>query len=88
MFNGGPVCGSVIGPQTHQIVMEDDIHDPSQTAKNGAENQASCYPSVRFEQNPQPPPWPRTQHNQQHFHQWVANLPRLTGVIKGRKMVK
>ena len=30
----------------------------------------------------------RAQHNQKHFLQWVANLPRLTGVIKGRKMVK
>ena len=32
MFDGGPVCGSVIGPQTHQSVMEDDIHDPVQPA--------------------------------------------------------
>ena len=30
MFEGGHVCGSVIGPQTHQSVMEDDIHDPVQ----------------------------------------------------------
>ena len=30
----------------------------------------------------------RAQHNQKHFLQWVANLPRLAGVIKGRKMVK
>ena len=30
MFDGGHVCGSVIGPRTHQIVMEDDIHDPVQ----------------------------------------------------------
>ena len=30
MFDGGPVCGSVIGLQTHEIVMEDDIDDPLQ----------------------------------------------------------
>ena len=30
----------------------------------------------------------RAQHNQKHFLQWVAHLPRLAGVIKGGKMVK
>ena len=30
MFDGGQVCGSVIGPQTHQIVMENNIHDSAQ----------------------------------------------------------
>ena len=30
----------------------------------------------------------RAQHNQKNLLQWVANLPRLTGVIKGGKMVK
>ena len=30
MFDGGHVYRSVIGPQTYQIVMEDDIHDPVQ----------------------------------------------------------
>ena len=31
MFDGGHVCRPVIGPQTHQIVVADDIHDPVQS---------------------------------------------------------
>ena len=30
LFDSGSVCGAVIGSQTHQIVMADDIHDPVQ----------------------------------------------------------
>ena len=30
MFDGGHVCRSILGSQAHQLVMEDDIHNPVQ----------------------------------------------------------
>ena len=30
MFDGGHVCRPIVGSQAHQVVMEDDIHNPVQ----------------------------------------------------------